>query len=151
MPEPSLHLYGDHGAEFYLKGVAWRAKNLKPALEEIGQRMLKAERELFERHGARGGPPWKPLDEDTIARKRRAHYPDPEAPLIATGDLMRSLSERSHPLNIFNVTRSSVYIGSRSEKLDYNRRERPPIRLGEKDETDYAQILNTWIIHGWID
>jgi hypothetical protein len=164
MPEPSLHLYGTHGLEFRLKGTARRAINLKGPLTLIGNKMLQAEKELFEKGGARGGPPWAPLEASTIARKLRDGMPFPASPLLGTGGLMRSLSEKSNPKNIFNVTRSSVYIGSRDERVKIHRHgydphttedlgvdhvpARVPIRLGERDESDYARIINDWVIHG---
>src|SRR6266487_5727731 len=94
----SLRTFGDHNFEFSLKRMADRAAvpgpGLRPALDIIGKRMLRDERRLFESGGRTGGRPWRPLDKSTRLNKARAGYARPSAPLIATGEEMRSLSQR---------------------------------------------------------
>ena len=162
MPEATLHMYGIEGMEFMLKGVQRRGStNIGPGLEKVGEAMLRSERELFETSGASAGHPWEKLDPDTVERKRRSFAQFPEHPLIESGDLMLSLSRRNHSDNIFNITRSSVYIGTRNPVAKFHQdgfdhdtssgsehvRARPPIMFGERDESRYAKVLGDWIFH----
>lgn len=154
MPDYELQLYGQHTFEFKLRRLGERAAKSRPALEKIGLRMLSDERRLFETGGRSGHTPWRPLAKDTRIAKAAAGYRQPSAPLIGTGDEMRSLSERGAPGNIFRVTDTYVIIGSSKPQVDLQMTgtrdmpARPPIQFTRLQQDSYLNILERFIFDG---
>lgn len=139
--ETSLHLYGDQGAEFSLRKIVRRTYMLHKPMEQIGEAMLKNERMLFYSKGASGGHPWAPLKSGKPATLRLSDR------------LFLSLTRHGGE-NIFNTTRSSVFVGSRVPYMRFHMSgwddnpARPPIQVSEHDESEYARILKDWIFGG---
>lgn len=81
-----IHIRIDDGkTRELLKRLAGRIKDLRPALKAIGEHLVKSTDRRFEAQGpAPDGTPWAPLEESTLARKRRK------------GRIMKILQERGH-------------------------------------------------------
>ena len=63
--------------------VAANIKSFRPALQEIGQKVVAPSISVNFQVGGR--PAWRPLSESTIERKSRAGYDSPSKILVATG------------------------------------------------------------------
>lgn len=152
----SLRTFGDHALEFSLRSMRDRASvdghGLRPALEKIGYRMLDDEERLFQSSGRTGGHPWKPLARST--RVQKAKKGQPLKPLIATGHLMRSFSDRREPDNIFRLTDIYVIIGSSAPQADLmaegteHMPARPPLMFTRLQQDYYYKILSDWVFEG---
>jgi|SRR5215831_14057125 len=89
-----------------LAGAEARAIDMRPVGEEIATDMLRIEKMVFQRSGARGGSRWKSLAESTIRKKGSTKI------LRDTYDLMRSVSERGAAHQILKVDKNSVELGT---------------------------------------
>lgn len=87
------------------------AGNMRPALSIIADEMMDSIRATFESQGRRGGGSWKALDPATVKRKAAAGL-DPRI-LIATGELMDSMTVRGDPNQILRIGRAHVELSSR--------------------------------------
>ena len=92
-----------------LDGLIRRSHNMRPAMEAIGLELLNIFAENFR---AQGRPRWVPLDQSTIQdRVRQGFGPGPT--LFRTGTLMRSVTQKGAPFNIFQARNRSLRVGSR--------------------------------------
>ena len=149
-----MHMYGNNAAELMFRNVRERQDRAKPAMDVIGHQMLESERRLFDTSGASAGVPWQPLDQHTIDRKESQGVAHPGKPLIREGELQRSLSTSSHPLNLYNVTKLYVLIGSLHEAFPFHRTgtrhmpRREPMIFTRIQVEHWAEILQDWIVNG---
>jgi hypothetical protein len=87
--------------------LSQRLADGRPALLGLVDQLTEAEAERFAGRGVR----WRKLAKSTLRIHRRAGRGD--RPLILTGTLMRSLTIRSHPLQIVQVRPTSLRFGTR--------------------------------------
>jgi phage gpG-like protein len=93
-----------------LEGVTGRIGFATPALWTIVQDMQRVEEQVFLSQGRRGGGSWKFLSPEYRARKERQG----ESPLIliATGDLMESVTESEGRYSDVVVTNNIIVFGT---------------------------------------
>lgn len=131
-----------------------RADNAEPAFEAIGDLIMDIEEEQFNTQGARTGRRWAAIKPETIARKLRKGQ-DPRI-LHATLRLRESLTNASHPDQIFQVFNNTLLFGSRvhygeihqNRGLGRGRKRRRPIDFTLKDRRDVVRVMQRWIIRG---
>lgn len=98
---------GDEEAQDLLSRLARRLEDGRPQLLGLVDMLLGAQRERFLGRGSR----WKRLAPATI-REHRRHGLGP-APLILTGTLMRSITQRGAPGQVVRVTPTTLTFGTR--------------------------------------
>lgn len=98
---------GDVQAAALLDRLTRRLDDGRPQLLGVVDQLLEAERERFAGRGAR----WRRQAKSTVAKDQQEGR-DPR-PMILTGDLMRSLTERGNPDQRIVVRRDSLTFGTR--------------------------------------
>jgi phage virion morphogenesis protein len=66
-----IDIEGQERVEAALSGLARRAANLRPVLDDIGEYLMLAHEERFDAQESPAGEPWAPLSERYRARKKR--------------------------------------------------------------------------------
>jgi phage virion morphogenesis protein len=66
-----IDIEGQERVEAALSGLARRAANLRPVLDDIGEYLMLAHEERFDAQESPAGEPWAPLSERYRARKPR--------------------------------------------------------------------------------
>lgn len=97
----SIELFGDELFRRKIRKMAYRALDMRPVLESLGEDMQDHIEHQFETEGRASGRPWAPLTIETAARRGSAH-----PILIRTSEL---LLEMTNPDSI-KVTHDSVTI-----------------------------------------
>jgi phage gpG-like protein len=126
-----------------------RAGLAEPTMEAIAEYVEEAEKRLFETEGASGGKPWaNQAPETEITRAREGTE---GRVLDASGDLKRSLTERSDPNAIREIGPGFLRFGSRLSYAEILKRgwntetqtvpARPPIQLTQRDRYAILKIL----------
>jgi hypothetical protein len=139
---------------FEIEVIAERADDLSPAFEEIAGKLLNRERRMFETHGASSGRYWAPLKPTTIKSKRAEGRPYPARPLWASGELMRSLSERGARYQILDISEDSFVFGTTHPSAEFHESgtrhmpRRPPVVIPAKHAKEYINDIKDWIFHG---
>lgn len=96
-----ITILGDDLFRRKIQAMRWRARDMSPILQEVGEDMIDVIEEQFATEGARSGRRWRQLMESTVRRRGSAH-----PILVETGSL---LIEASGPDNI-NVSDDEVSI-----------------------------------------
>lgn len=133
-----------------------RAEHAGPAFEAIGDLIMDIEEEQFDTQGARTGRRWAAIKPETIARKLRRGE-DPRI-LHATLRLRESLTNASHPDQIFHVVNNALIFGSsvfygeihQNRGLGRGRKRRRAIDFTPRDRRDIIRVMQRWIIRGEI-
>jgi phage gpG-like protein len=99
---------GDQEAERLLERLGRRLEDGRPQLLALVDQLLALERLRFM---GQGGARWRKLAASTVAKDRQQHR-DPR-PMILTGRLMRSLTERGAPDQFIEVTPGMLRFGTR--------------------------------------
>lgn len=145
---------GLYALENMLTGPARRADRLKPAFEVIATRMMDHEEEVFETAGASVNKPWKVLDDNTIAAKRRAGHTFPERPLSATLRLKKSVTVREHEDMVLEITDTFLRFGTSVPYADYLQKgtrhmeERPFLVFTLANANEYWRIVQKYLFDG---
>lgn len=105
-----IFIFGDERVHRQLLRGAAVAVNPKVAFNVIASDLMNVIGANFESQGRRGGGSWKFLQPDTIRRKL-AKGQDPRI-LIATGALMRSMTERGDINQNLQVTSKTIRLSS---------------------------------------
>jgi len=128
-----------------------RAETLKPVLEDITDKILEREARMFQTRGATSGVYWSPLRGSTIRRKTRARDPLVRNPLIATGELMRSLSVRHAKYQRLSVDDKGIDLATTHPAAGFHESgtkhmpRRPPLIIPAKHAHEYIGMLNDFI------
>ncbi len=83
-----------------------RAVDIQPILEIISLEMMDITNTNFTSEGRRGGGSWKRLAPSTIDKKGSSQI------LVDTGDLVESLTEPDHSMQILNIGLESIEYGT---------------------------------------
>lgn len=117
-----------HSVDKQLKKYKHVPELFRPALIKIGDYVRM---EMIPRTFKDEGPGWAPLSKRTVIERVRAGY-QPGPILRRTGDLYRSLTEKSHPqhIEIIKVGKyARIEIGSSSKKFIENQMGMPTTHL----------------------
>lgn len=113
-----LELTGVEEALARIAEIEGRSTKLAPAFRVIAGNLREKAEEQFRTQGAAGGARWKTLSPSTIRQRRRGtgYYSRGARgtrPLVASGGLMRSFTERSSSKHVEEVTNSRMEWGSK--------------------------------------
>lgn len=90
--------------------------DLRPAWPKVSQLFYDAEKAQFDSRGSRGGEQWPELSA-SYARWKSANYAG--QPLMElTGNLRRSLTERSGSDSVYEATKDSLVLGTSDPKAN---------------------------------
>lgn len=135
-----------------IRASAGRARFLTPALEEVGQDMMRTTKIQFESGGRRGGGSWSFPSADWEARKLKEGG-DPR-PLIQTGRLMKSVTREGSSEMILDIKGNKLTFGSRVPYADVHQHgdparnipARPFLVFLESDQNRWRKIITGWIV-----
>jgi phage virion morphogenesis protein len=94
----SISLSGDKEAIKRLSVLTAKAANLRPAMQSIGEYMLRQTRGRFDSSTAPNGSPWAPLAKSTITAKARSQNPKYRRQQVKRGRLVKRT--RANPADI---------------------------------------------------
>jgi len=120
-------------------------------LEDITDKILYREGRMFQTRGATSGVYWSPLRGSTIRRKTQAGDQLVRSPLIASGDLMKSLSVRHAKYQRLSVDDKGIDFGTTHPAAGYHESgtrhmpRRPPLIIPAKHAHEYIGMLNDFI------
>lgn len=149
-----IDVQGDAQIAMHFRRISERSLNLRPAWYAIHESMLSIERKQFDSQGGHRSGGWAPLDEITITRKESMGLGT--RILVATGRLMRSLTEASGKDHKFIPMKSWMLFGSNVPYVEphmtgvesHGIPARPPIAFNETDRESWLRILRGWIVAG---
>jgi hypothetical protein len=153
MAGPEFYINPERVEDFayHVEVFGERAEVLKPVLEDITDKILERERRMFETRGATSGVYWSPLRRTTIQRKQRSGDKQVLNPLIASGDLMRSLSQRHARYQHLSVDDKGIDLSTSHPAAGYHETgtrhmpRRPPLIIPAKHAHEYIGMLNDFI------
>lgn len=93
-----------------LTDLAERGENMRPAMLRIKELLIAGHAEQFKSGGAFLGTPWEKNAPGTLARKAREGVSSLNRPMVASGDLMESLSGGKGGRS--RVSKSGVSVGT---------------------------------------
>lgn len=113
-------VFGEKHAASVLEGIADRAANARPAMEEIYLTILDIEDEAFANEGARSGfPRWANLSMATILWKAKHKYHP--AILQATGLLREVMTTYRHPGAVVRISALEITVQPKLTVVPYAR------------------------------
>jgi phage gpG-like protein len=137
---------------------AARAGDSAPAMEGILDYMEMATRLQFESEGSRSGRPWAPDKQSTIDRREESGQTALGGDLIlqASGDLMRSLTEREDQNAIRHIGPGFAIYGTRlgyadimkkgfTDRAGHSVQARRPVDFTRRDRYVIVKMLGSWI------
>lgn len=99
-------------------------QNLSPALEQVGELLQQDWRQQFADEGgylgAKVGPSWALLRPATVADRERRGFGGEHPMLVRYGDLRASVIERGALGNVFEVSPTSVRVGTEYPTAGYH-------------------------------
>jgi phage gpG-like protein len=139
--------------QFELRATGDRATDLYDVMDDIVDMVLDRNAQAFATRGATTGRYWSPLKGSTIKRKQGISLWAPEDPLVRSGDLMFSLTERNADNQILEIDDDGFYLAT---TLDYAERHvtgdpgtgmpaRPPMTIPAKHAQQYIGMINDFI------
>lgn len=141
--ELRITINGDREAAARLQRLGDRAGNARPVLNKVVDQLIDVERQRFQ------SGRFKRLAPSTRARKRREGL-DPR-PLRASGALMRSLTQRSAPNQLLQVSNTELVFGTklyyaRFHELGQGVPKRKPIDVTPKQREPIAHTILDFIM-----
>lgn len=136
---------------YHLEVFGDRAEVMKPVLEDITDKILYREGRMFQTRGATSGVYWSPIRGSTIRRKTQAGDPLVRSPLIASGELMRSLSVRNAKYQRLSVDDKGIELSTSHPAAGFHESgtrhmpRRPPLIIPAKHAHEYIGMLNDFI------
>lgn len=103
-----IKMFGDRQFIRRIRAMRYRARNMSPVLQEVGEDMLDIIEEQFETEGRRSGSRWKELSFWTVQKRGSAH-----PILVDNANLLLEVTDESNLL----VTDDSVTVQIRDPKL----------------------------------
>ena len=150
--EVSITLFGHKFFQRRIRAMRYRARDMSPVLERIGDEWLDIIEEQFSTEGARGGTPWRALSRETKFRRGSAH-----PILIDTGDLLLETTDPSNirvtddevtlDLGREVVARSHQY-GFQNQKANRSVPARPIVAFTEFDVKRWRAEINDFLVNG---
>ena len=137
----TIDLQGQEAIDQTLRRLARAGHNLRPLLGDVGEHLLNAHRERWEREVAPDGTPWEPLSEPYATRKRSQV---PNAGILVFDDYLKgSLRYQASHKNLLLGT-DRPYGATHQFGRDFGRGSPIPARpwLGLTDE-DTDVLLDT--------
>ena len=98
--------------QFELRATGERAENLYDVMNEIVDLVLERNARAFATRGATTGRYWAPLKGSTVKRKKNISLWDPMDPLVRSGKMMFSLTERHAPNQTLDIDDDGFYLAS---------------------------------------
>lgn len=151
MADMTIHydIDGDERVEHQLLGMAARAVETRPVMALIARSLREMEQEVFE---TAGHGDWPELAESTMRQKAREGYSTaPNAVLIASGDLVTSLTSES-PDHIEHISDEGLDFGTADPKAGYHMTgtskmpARPPIMVTPDDTRRFTREIQRYIV-----
>jgi hypothetical protein len=118
-----------------------RLENPEPGLRLVADHLRKVESEQFASRGGRTGG-WPELDPDTIRQKGSSEV------LVATGELMRSLTRRGAAGSKEQITNEGLLFGTTLYYARFVSKRRPLVGLNSGDRREIAQQFMRWVFRG---
>ena len=109
-PQFDLDMRGLKASGTLLRDIAERGENMRSAMLRIKELLIEGHRKQFSSGGSFLGTPWEPNAPGTLARKAREGIPSLNRPMVASGDLMESLSGGKGARS--RVSKSGVSVGT---------------------------------------
>jgi phage gpG-like protein len=134
-----IEIVGDKVVEYNLRRMGRAAIRARPAMRKIAEMLLVIEGKIFEGQGRRGGGSWAQLTEEWLMKKIRMGL-DPRIN-IATGALMKSMSEPEAPHQLLHIGDTRVLLGSSLPYAETAERHRPYSRLTQGDQIAMGLIV----------
>lgn len=145
---------GDVQISRELLRFAGRVTDASPVFRDIADDLREIEEGQFSSEGGRGSGGWKALKAETVAAKRAAGLDN--GILKATEAMFRSLTQKSDPHHVEEITKDSLRFGSTDEKLPIhqagapanNLPQRRPLELTALDRTSITKKLQRFMVSG---
>ena len=152
----TVEALGIEEVESRLRRLMLAGQDLTPAMNDIGEHLLRTTRDRFDSEEAPDGLPWKPLSESTKARKRR----NADKILTLDGYLRGGLVYRSTAHSV-EVGTPSIYGGTHqfgAEKGSFGSTatgtpipwgaipERPVFGVSDADSDEMTDIVRDFLI-----
>jgi hypothetical protein len=143
-----IEAFGTKKMSRRIERLAQRARDPRPAFQEVYDRFRELSSIHFARQGAGPSGPWAPLSPATVQRKARMRAiglkADPRI-LHETLVLRSSLTKKKAKFAVFRVTKDEVVMGSRDPKGKFHSN-RPPIDLYEGDKREMVRTVQEFIL-----
>lgn len=147
MVVPFIRIFGDKEAVIRFERGQRRLTNMKPALENVADDIMRVIRATFTSQGRRYGGSWEYLDRETVRDKAREGK-DPRI-LIASQRLMDSWTKRDHDDQRLRVTTRSITLDSAVPYAEVHQEgdeemgipARPYIAFDRRDVDRWAKIV----------
>lgn len=150
----TISVFGDEQMSREIKRIASRADDLDPAFRSIFHRLMEINAEQMFSQGGRGGTPYAPLAESTLAEKARKGQ-SPLA-LFATETLFEDLTSPTGGNEtiyggdwaVWRVTGESADYGPYHQHGTEHMPARPPFQLLETDKRDFVDEMGHYLFRG---
>jgi phage gpG-like protein len=137
---------------FEFNATGEHAEHLKPVMEEIVDIVLFRNYRTFRTRGATSGRYWSPLKASTVKRKARISLWEPEDPLVRSGKLMESLTQRHAPNQVLDIDDDGFYLATTLPYAEHHvtgdpgrMPARPPLIVPAKHAREYIKKVNDFI------
>lgn len=152
----TLNYEGRNGVETMARQFAtWGAQisDLSEPLTEIGQDLLGdfAVNMVTEGGWFAPGGAWTPLAPSTVRERARQGFGGPSPILFRTGQLAESLASRDAAGNVFEVTATSLRVGSADRTANYHQRgtrrmpRRPIVGINFRRRAEIVRRIGDWV------
>jgi hypothetical protein len=138
--------------QFELRATGDRATDLYDVMDEIVDLVLDRNAQAFATRGATTGRYWAPLRGTTIKRKQGISLWGAEDPLVRSGDLMFSLTERNAEHQVLEIEDDGFYLASTLGYAEHHvtgdpgrMPARPPMVIPAKHANEYIKMINDFI------
>lgn len=152
----SLNYEGRDGVETMARQFAtWGAQisDLSEPLTAIGEDLLGdfAVNVVTEGGWFAPGGAWAPLAPSTVSERERLGFGGPSPILVRTGQLAASLASRDAAGNVFEVTATSLLVGSEDRTAGYHQRgtrrmpRRPIVGITFRRRSEIVRRIGDWV------
>ena len=144
-----MEAFGDTLVDFRLLGIEVGATDLRPALKDVAESLIKNEQRRFR---TQGGGDWAPLAPAT--RKSKAARGEDPRILHATGRLAKSLTRKHDPWMQLDVGPNFLVYGSHVPYAGFHQTgtrhmpPRKPLRFGEAEKAKAIKTLQRALVEG---
>lgn len=151
MISAQVHTYGAELVAAELEGMAQRASSMRPIWPEVNRRLERIMREQFESEGARGGERWPELSYGWLYHKFRTGQ---SLTILRASEEMYDALTGTTSDSIRNETDTTFEFGADLDQFriqqDYspasNFPERRPINLTMRDEEEFAELFEQYVL-----
>ena len=145
----TLEIEGEKQLDRALGAMAKRVKNLRGVWPDIQEDFLEGERRIFKEQGTVKGK-WKKLSQPYASRKAKKFRG--RGILIATGNLMGSLTKAKHPNHFFVASRKGMTIGTAVSYAKFHQTgtakmpKREVVRLRSEQKRRWPRLIQEYIV-----